>query len=100
MNFFFSAARRMARGPGIMLFNYSFIFYFMTLSVDCRSHWPRGLKVWVCVHSMAGIVGSYPAASMYVSVVSVVRYRSLRRADHSFRGVLPTVVCLSVIVNP
>ena len=26
--------------------------------------------------------------------------RSLRRADHSSRGVLPTVVCLSVIVKP
>ena len=30
----------------------------------------------------------------------VVRYRSLRRADHSSRGVLPSVVCLSVIVKP
>jgi hypothetical protein len=26
--------------------------------------------------------------------------KSLRRADHSFRGVLPSVVCLSMIVNP
>jgi len=26
--------------------------------------------------------------------------RSLRRADHSSRGVLQTVMCLSVIVNP
>ena len=24
----------------------------------------------------------------------------MRRADHSSRGVLPTVVCLSVIMNP
>jgi hypothetical protein len=34
--------------------------------------------------------------------VSVVffRYRSLRRADHLSRGVLPTVVCLGVIVKP
>ena len=29
----------------------------------------------------------------------VVTYRSLRRADHSSKGVLPTVVCLSVIVD-
>jgi hypothetical protein len=28
-------------------------------------------------------------------VLCVVRYRSLRRADHSSRGVLPTVVCLT-----
>jgi hypothetical protein len=33
-------------------------------------------------------------------VVCVVRERSLRRADHSSRGVLPIVVCLSVIVGP
>jgi len=31
-----------------------------------------------------------------LSVVSVVRQRSLRRADHSSRGVLPTVVRLCV----
>ena len=35
-----------------------------------------------------------------LSVVSVVRYRSLRWADHSSREVLPSVVCLSVIVKP
>ena len=28
------------------------------------------------------------------------RLRSLGQADHSSRGVLPTVVCLGVIVNP
>ena len=28
------------------------------------------------------------------------RGRSMGRADHSSRGVLPTVVCLSVIVKP
>jgi hypothetical protein len=27
-------------------------------------------------------------------VLFVVGYRSLRRADHSFRGVLPSVMCL------
>jgi hypothetical protein len=40
---------------------------------------------------------------MYVCllwVLCVVRYRSLRRADHSSRGVLLSVVCLSVIVKP
>jgi hypothetical protein len=30
----------------------------------------------------------------------VVRQRSLRRADQSSRGVLPSVVCLSVIAKP
>ena len=35
-----------------------------------------------------------------MDVVCVVGYRSLRRADHSSREVQPSVVCLSVIVNP
>jgi hypothetical protein len=35
-----------------------------------------------------------------LSVLCVVRQRSLRWADHSSRGVLPSVVCLSVIVKP
>jgi len=48
----------------------------------CRSEWPRGLKAWVCSGSIAGIA------------------RSLRRADHHSRGILPNVVCLSVIMNP
>ena len=33
-------------------------------------------------------------------VLCVFGYRSLRRANHSFREVLPSVVCLSVIANP
>jgi len=33
-------------------------------------------------------------------VLSVVRYRSLRRADRSSRGVLPILVCLCVIMKP
>ena len=35
-----------------------------------------------------------------MSVACVVRQRSLRRPDHSSRGVLPTVMCLGVIVKP
>ena len=53
--------------------------------------------------SLAGTVGSNPAGSMDVcllGVMCVVRLRSLRRADHLSRGVLSTVVCLSVIMNP
>jgi len=33
-------------------------------------------------------------------VLCVVRERALRRADHWYSGVLPSVVCLNVIVNP
>ena len=56
-------------------------------------------EAWVCGLSLAGIVGSNPAESMDVClfwVLGVVRYRSLRRSDHTSIGVLPTVVCLSV----
>jgi len=40
-------------------------------------------------------VGSNPTGGMDICllwVLFVVRYRSLRRADHASRGVLPTVV--------
>jgi hypothetical protein len=54
--------------------------------------------VWVCGHSLGGIVGSNPAGDMDVCllwVLCVVRSRSLRRAGHSSRGVLPSVVYLN-----
>ena len=54
-------------------------------------------KTWVCGRSPAGIVGSSPPGGMDVSVVSVVMYRSHRRADHTSRGVLPTVMCRCVL---
>ena len=60
-------------------------------------------KVWVCGRSLAGIAGSNAAGAVddcLLWVLCVVRYRPLRRADPSSRGVLPSVVCLSVIVKP
>ena len=70
-------------------------------------------EVWVCGHSVAGVAGSSLAGSMDVclSVVSVVLccvvllsggVSSVRRADHSSRGVLSTVcacacACVCVI---
>jgi hypothetical protein len=57
--------------------------------------WPRGLRV--CGRSLVGIGGSNPAGGMDVCLLwvsCVVRQRFLRRADHSSRGVLPSVVCL------
>ena len=59
--------------------------------------------VWVCCCccccSLAGIAGSIPVSGMDVCllwVLCVVKYRFLSRADHLSRGVLPSVVCLSV----
>ena len=57
---------------------------------------------WVCGHSLAGIAVSNPAGSMDVCLLwllCVVRERPLNGADHSSRGVLPSVVCLSESVN-
>jgi hypothetical protein len=59
-------------------------------------------KAWVCGRSLAGIGGFESCRGMdfcLLCVLCVVRYRSLLRADHSSRGVLPIVVCLSFIVN-
>jgi hypothetical protein len=70
---------------------------------SCRSKWPRGLSVslrpltqWDCGFESRRGRGC-------LSLVSVVccQVVSLRRADHSSRGVLPSVVCpMSVIVKP
>jgi hypothetical protein len=56
-----------------------------------------GSKAGVWGLSLAGIVGSHPAGawmSVRVSVVCCQVKRSLGRADHSSRGVLPSVACL------
>ena len=59
---------------------------------------PRS-KAWVWGLSLAGIPGSNVADGMDVCplwLLCVVRWRSLRSSDHSFREILPRVVCLSV----
>ena len=63
----------------------------MPVPVTARS------KALVCGRLPADIVGSNPTVGMDVSLlwalcVCVVRWRSLRRAYHSSRGVQPTVV--------
>jgi hypothetical protein len=55
-------------------------------------------KVWVCDRSLAWNAGLNPSGSMNViSLCVCCQDRSLRRADDSSRGVLSSVVCLSVI---
>ena len=56
--------------------------------------------VWVCCSSLAGIAVSNPVDVCLLCVPCVVRERFLRRAEHLSRGVLPSVVCLSVISKP
>jgi hypothetical protein len=59
-------------------------------------------KGWVCGRLLAKIAGSNRAGGLDICrlwVLCVVRYVSLKRADHSSGGVLPNVVCLGVSVN-
>ena len=58
-------------------------------------------KAWVCGVSLAVIASLNLAGCMHVSLVSVVccQVVSLREDDHSSRGALPNVVCLSVFVS-
>jgi len=63
------------------------VFYGLYCTVICRSHWPRGLwplACWGC-----GIESHRAHGCL---IVVIVRQRSLQRADHSSRGVLPTMV--------
>jgi len=53
-------------------------------------------KSWLCARSLADIVGSNPAGDMDMCYQVE---RSLRRADHSSRAVLPSVVCQNVIAK-
>jgi hypothetical protein len=58
-------------------------------------------EAWVCGRLLAGTVGSHTAGGTDVGLLRVLFVvSSLLRADHSSRGVLPTLVCLGVIVKP
>ena len=61
---------------------------FCVMNFMCRFQWPRGLRR----RSAAARGFESHLVHGCLSVVSVVRSRSLRRADHSSRGVPPAVV--------
>ena len=68
-------------------------------SVKCkgsRSQWPRGLRRGFAAARLLRLWVRILPGHGCLSVVSVVRYRSLRRADPSSRGVLPTEACRCV----
>jgi hypothetical protein len=67
-------------------------------NIWCRFQWPSHLRRESEADRLLGLwVRILPAARVFVwSVVCVVRYMSLRRADPSSRGVIPTVMCLCV----
>jgi len=64
----------------------------LPVSVAARS------KAWVCGCLHAGISGSSPAGGM--DVFFMCSWKSVRRADHSSRGVIPSVMCpMSLILG-
>ena len=66
--------------------------------LQSRSKQPRGIRRWPTAVSQPGSrVRIPPGAWMYVTYDCCVfwRYRSLRQADHSSRGALPSVLCLN-----
>jgi hypothetical protein len=68
----------------------------------CPSQWQRGLRRGSVDVRVLELLVPIPPGAWIVSLVSVVCCRvlcSLRRADHSCRGVLLSIVCLSVIVR-
>jgi hypothetical protein len=60
----------------------------------CRSQWPRGLELLTCWN--CGFEYHRGHGCLAYWVLCVVRQWSLTRADHSSRGVLPTVARLCV----
>jgi hypothetical protein len=72
--------------------------------LKCRSQWLCGLRrQFAADRTLAGVAVSNPAGGMDVCrlwVLCVVRLRSLRQADHSSRGVLPSELCMRLIVKP
>ena len=60
-----------------------------------RSQWARGLRCWSAATRLLRLwVRIHWGMDVCLLwVLCFVRYRSLRWADHSSRGVLPTVVC-------
>ena len=65
---------------------------------------PARLKAWVWSQSLAGIVVSNSTGEMEVYLLRflcVIRKKSLRRANQSSRGVMPSMVCpVSMIAKP
>jgi len=102
-NFFLLWKQRISGYPKRIIVNQTYKIKFPEILLSVRSQWPHGLKVWVSSRSLPGIVDSNSAGGMDVCLLwglNIVSKRSLGRADPSFRGILPNVVCLSVMVKP
>ena len=63
-----------------------------------RFRWPRCLRRGSAAAHLLGLRVRIPRGawmSVFFSVLHVVRQRSVRRANHLSRGVLPSVVCVT-----
>ena len=72
------------------------------ISYTSQSQWPRGLKLWSAAARFLGLWVRIPARAWLFVFCDrwVFRYRYLDRADHSYRRIIPTVVCpVSVIAK-
>jgi len=67
------------------------ILYSTMLAALSRSQWPRGLRRTSTAARLLTL-GSNPARGMDGCLLCVVRFRSLRRADHSSKAALPTLM--------
>lgn len=66
-----------------------------------RSQWPRCLRRESAAADVRGMRVRIPPEGWMclLQALFVVRYKSLRRAYRSSRGILPSVMCLSAIEN-
>jgi hypothetical protein len=79
------------------------VFSIFLWNVRTRFQWPRGLRRGCAAARLLGLrvrILLWVWRSISCEVFCVVRYRSVRQADHSSRGVPPSVVYLSVIMGP
>jgi hypothetical protein len=63
-----------------------------------RFRWPRGLRRGSAAAHLLGLRVRIPSGTwmtVFFSVLHVVRQRSVLRADHSSRGVLSSMVCVT-----
>ena len=65
-----------------------------------RSQLPRGLRRGSAAVRLTGLLFRIPPEAVFCECCVLSWLRSLRLTDNSSRGVLPSVMCLSVMVKP
>jgi hypothetical protein len=88
--------------PCHLQFNFTFNMFpffvsFLYILRNNRSQWPRGLRRVYAAAYLSGLRVRITPGHVYLSVVSAVCYQVevSVTADHSSRGVLPSLVCLT-----